>query len=756
MNVSAARCCWVLAWCGLGLVGCRPDLPLAGDFGPDTTGDQSPGGTDTTGGGVLDETGATMGGTFDDTGEATCSDGEQSGDETDVDCGGSACEQCGDGAGCAEAGDCESGVCVDDACASASCTDTVLNGDETDVDCGGSCSGCPNGQACSVDDDCMSEVCRGDLCVVPACGDGVLNGAETDVDCGGPECMGCDPGGTCARADDCTSSVCAEQTCARPICGDFVLNGTEDCDEGGVETITCDADCSSAECGDGQINMTVGELCDGDGMGLGGETATCDADCTLPECGDGVANMAFGEQCDGDGMGLGGETALCDVDCTDALCGDGLVNATAAELCDGDGAGMGGETALCDVDCTPSVCGDGIVNVTVGEICDGDGMGVGGETAACDADCTAPLCGDGQVNMSSGELCDGDGMGAGGETAICDADCSLASCGDMTINASAGEECDDGNLDALDECTNGCLLTTCDDMVQNADEIDVDCGGRCGPGSCGAGQTCTEDADCSSMDCDLAMNVCVSNDHCLDLLDQGIVVDGVYSIDPDGMGPGAPFDVYCDMSSSGGGWTLIARFSNADAEEWMLDTGEMWYDRLTPTGVPIDPSLNEDAQSEAFWTVSASELRLTRSDEVGNPTLFRTNANCLGGADFRTFITAFGDFRNGAVWGSNEVAGTCPGAFEGSFAVTSGFEQALCSGDIGAPSSVSFWSDWGSGDGAVMMLGGGGNSCNRADHGIGVTEANAASFDISGTFENDFGSDAGSGAVGYSLNLWVR
>ena len=28
-----------------------------------------------------------------------------------------------------------------------------------------------------------------------------------------------------------------------------------------------------------------------------------------------------------------------------------------------------------------------------------------------------------------------------------------------------------------------------------------------------------------------------------------------------------------------------------------------------------------------------------------------------------------------------------------------------------------------------MMIGGGGSSCSRADHGIGITEANEASFD---------------------------
>ena len=53
-----------------------------------------------------------------------------------------------------------------------------------------------------------------------------------------------------------------------------------------------------------------------------------------------------------------------------------------------------------------------------------------------------------------------------------------------------------------------------------------------------------------------------------------------------------------------------------------------------------------------------------------------------------------------------------------------------------------------------MMIGGGGSACSRADHGIGVTEANSANFDFS--TERDFGNDGGSGTSAYSLNLWVR
>ena len=59
------------------------------------------------------------------------------------------------------------------------------------------------------------------------------------------------------------------------------------------------------------------------------------------------------------------------------------------------------------------------------------------------------------------------------------------------------------------------------------------------------------------------------------------------------------------------------------------------------------------------------------------------------------------------------------------------------------------------------MIGGGGASCARADHGIGITETDSASFIDLGTseIEYDFGSDARTTTPQsntYSLNLWIR
>jgi len=47
-----------------------------------------------------------------------------------------------------------------------------------------------------------------------------------------------------------------------PFCGDGIVDYSEECDEGGIDTSTCDADCSFAECGDATLNVSAGEECD--------------------------------------------------------------------------------------------------------------------------------------------------------------------------------------------------------------------------------------------------------------------------------------------------------------------------------------------------------------------------------------------------------------------------------------------------------------------------------------------------------------
>ena len=219
--------------------------------------------------------------------------------------------------------------------------------------------------------------------------------------------------------------------------------------------------------------------------------------------------------------------------------------------------------------------------------------------------------------------------------------------------------------------------------------------------------------------------------------------------------------VYCDDKAHGSPWTLIARFSNFDNKTWMRDDGLWWYDRNVAMGTTTDPSVNADMISPAFWLVSGRELKITRSDDISHTPLLQTTGNCLGGQTFRSKITSYGNFRNGKVWSSKRCLGSCTVQYGGQYKTTDGFQQAECSGDIQSSNKIGFWCDYGGGDGSVMMIGGGGSSCDRADHGIGITETNAASFvEESGEqTEYDFGYHAtirNPPTKSYSLNLWIR
>ena len=219
-----------------------------------------------------------------------------------------------------------------------------------------------------------------------------------------------------------------------------------------------------------------------------------------------------------------------------------------------------------------------------------------------------------------------------------------------------------------------------------------------------------------------------------------------------------PLQTYCHS-----GWLLIARFSNSDSKNWMKDSGDWWYDRQYATGATTDPSVNADMISAAFWRVKGREFKITRSDDSSHTALLQTAGNCLGGQTFRSKITRYGDFRNGKVWSSDTCLGSCTVQYSGQYKTTDGFQQAECSSNIQSWNKIGFWCDWDNGDGSVMMIGGGGKYCKRADHGIGITEADDASFnDGSGPPEYDFGFNPGSGgdnsfsSQSYSLNLWIR
>ena len=187
----------------------------------------------------------------------------------------------------------------------------------------------------------------------------------------------------------------------------------------------------------------------------------------------------------------------------------------------------------------------------------------------------------------------------------------------------------------------------------------------------------------------------------------------------------------------------------------MKDSGEYWYDRTSAVGQTTNPTDNNDMISPAFWLVNGTEFKITRNEDPSHTALLHTTGGCLGGQTFRSKITSYGDFRDSEVWAKNRCHGNCIVQYGGQFQETDGTKNALkCNKD-----KIKFWCGYGN-DGAVMTIGAG-SKCEYVDHGIGITEADQASFahDQSGQ-EYDFGNNAiedrSHATSEYSLNLWVR
>ncbi len=231
---------------------------------------------------------------------------------------------------------------------------------------------------------------------------------------------------------------------------------------------------------------------------------------------------------------------------------------TGGDCDDADSQSNPGEDEVCgdsiDNNCNGVSDEPSAVNATVWYLDnDGDGYGVDAQSqTACDqptgyvadsGDCDdtntsiytgAPELCDGIINdcatstLSSTEI-DDDGDGY--------VECSIDTNGwNGTATVVGGDDCDD---------TNNSMYPTADDVCDGADN---DCNG--------------------SIDDDIAffgLEASCAADNCLDIITQySDAEDGVYWVNPDGNGP---HEVYCDMTTDNGGWSLISVVRSDDASQ---------------------------------------------------------------------------------------------------------------------------------------------------------------------------------------------
>ncbi|UJR85531.1 fibrinogen-like YCDxxxxGGGW domain-containing protein [Sandaracinus amylolyticus] len=111
---------------------------------------------------------------------------------------------------------------------------------------------------------------------------------------------------------------------------------------------------------------------------------------------------------------------------------------------------------------------------------------------------------------------------------------------------------------------------------------------------------------------------------------------GVYTIDPDGAGPIAPFDVYCETSEDDGGWTLLAKVT----PDGVLGFGAAAWTSPEPMPLGTNDLAYADALSRAYWHVPVTTLRIALADTNGARQWAITELDGTGAAPLRDIVTA--------------------------------------------------------------------------------------------------------------------
>ena len=392
---------------------------------------------------------------------------------------------------------------------------------------------------------------------------------------GGPTCEvdldDCDP-------DPCANGASCDDTSGAAVC-DCVAGWTGD---------TCEIDvdeCAAEPCANG--------TCDDGADGANAFTCACDA---------------------------GYEGTLCDVnpdDCAVNLC----VNGTCVDGLDSYGCSCapGYDGMLCDNDiddCVGNLCENGAACVD----------DVGGYSCTCTTGFIGELC---AVNpddclfddCENGATCV-DGLDAytcacttGYEGTLCDINPD-----DCADNACVNGSCVDGLATYTCDCATGYEGPLCD---VNPDD--------CADNACANGSACVDGLDAYSCTCapgtdgSLCENI-LSRD-CEDIFANGLgTTNGLYTIDPDGAGTIAPFQVYCDMVTAGGPWTQIIDQDTSVSGGYLA--AATWLAGVTTTA-PNAGQWSVLQHLGAFGTAAGYRFRLTYQNDESVGVVWNQTGNPL-------------------------------------------------------------------------------------------------------------------------------
>jgi len=579
-------------------------------------------------------------------GDGTCSakDSETC-DTCSQDCGVCAC---GDGKCSLDTESCSS--CAQDCGACPTCGDFVCQGHETNSPFSEAqaenCGNCPT--------DCGS--CQGDCCVASqpsaagsgGCADAAVSACACALNpscCtqGWSEecialaatscnlvCLACPPvtGGDadgdsiCGKSDNCPLQANLEQTDSDE---DGVGNSCDIC-EGGDDLRDPDRDGVPTHC-DNCPQISNRSQSDGDGDGVGDECDVC-------------RTLANPQQQDTDGDRVGNSCDNCPA-------------ASNADQKDVDADGFGDACDACtDPTSSPDTDADGMQ-----DHCDSDDDN---DTVVDVSDNCPLIANTNQLNTDGasdgGDACDPDDDDDG--SADAQDNCPvLANAGQQNTDGTAdgGDACDldddnDGTADAQDNCP----------VLANAGQENTDTaadgGDACDPdddddGVADGGDNCPQRANDNQLDvdrdgvgdaCDASVPAHCSAIHVLD----SAAPSGRYYIDPDGQGGDAPVQAECDMTTDGGGWTLVLNYLHQIGTQPALNVR---------ADLPLlsGAALGADESGSAFWGHASN----TRLASLGGNEL-RFYAQTSAHARVLHFSTIDADCVSYAATGS----GSCDGA----------------------------------------------------------------------------------------------